>query len=53
MLDELWSSAPYGSKTELLKKLETVTSSWVTDGLLSADDRSTILATARGAQFVP
>ncbi|WP_446219406.1 beta-L-arabinofuranosidase domain-containing protein [Micromonospora sp. IBHARD004] len=53
LLDELWSSAPYGSKTELIKKLETVTSSWVTDGLLSADDRSTILATARGAQFVP
>ncbi|MBM0226060.1 glycoside hydrolase family 127 protein [Micromonospora sp. ATA51] len=47
LLDELWSAAPYRNKTELLKALESLTSSWVRDGLLTADERSTILATAR------
>ncbi|PZG02629.1 beta-L-arabinofuranosidase domain-containing protein [Micromonospora deserti] len=52
LLDELWSGAPYGSKTELLKTLDTLTNSWVTDGLLSAGDRSAVLAAAKGATFV-
>lgn len=52
LLDELWSATPYRNKTELLKALESLTSSWVRDGLLTADERRTILATARNATFV-
>jgi hypothetical protein len=52
LLDELWSGAPYRNKTQLLKTLDTLTSSWVTDGLLSAGDRGTILAAVKRATFV-
>jgi hypothetical protein len=52
LLDEVWSAAPFASKTALVARVRTVVDTWVAAGLLGSADGETVVSTANAATYV-
>ncbi len=52
LLDAVWSAAPFGSKTALVRHVRATVDSWVTAGRLTAADGEKVVATAKRASYV-
>ncbi|WP_416970683.1 beta-L-arabinofuranosidase domain-containing protein [Streptomyces sp. 4F14] len=53
LLDEVWAGAPFADGAALTDRVRTVVSSWVTAGLVGAEDGEVIVSTAQRANYVP
>jgi hypothetical protein len=51
LLDDIWQSAPFANKPELLRRVTQVTDAWVSEGSLSRADADRIYSAAQRAAF--
>lgn len=51
LLDDVWQSAPFANKPELLRRVAQVTAAWVSEGSLSRADADRIYGAAQRAAF--
>jgi len=51
LLDEIWAGAPFATKSALVTRTKATVDAWVNEGLLSAENGTTVLKTARNAHY--
>ncbi|HEX8632439.1 MAG TPA: beta-L-arabinofuranosidase domain-containing protein [Catenuloplanes sp.] len=51
LLDEIWAAAPFVDKAQLVQRVRTTTDAWVAAGSLTAEDATTVVATAAAATY--